>query len=182
MFGLLRLFGVTLRSRFRPRRSLLETSVLRLRVWPTDLDLNLHLNNARYLGLMDLGRVDVLVSGGLGFWGQGGRQPLVAASFCRYFKPLGPFQAFELHTRLAGFDEKWCYFEQRFVAQGRLHALAVVKGLLVSQGRPVPTADLLVVAGQTPLQSPALPAWIREWLRAEREAIESLKAEARTSA
>ena len=34
---------------------LLDTSELPGRVWPMDLDTNLHMNNGRYLSLMDLG-------------------------------------------------------------------------------------------------------------------------------
>lgn len=178
--GFLRLLGLSLRSLLRGRRSLFETSVLGLRVWPPDLDLNLHMNNARYLSIMDLGRVDVLLAGGLGLWGRRGRQPLVAASFCRYFKPLRPFQAYELHTRLAGFDEKWFYFEQRFIAKGRLYTLGAVKGLMVgSDGAPIPTRELFAgIAAELPA-SPPLPGWMLDWLRCERSALDHLKSEAR---
>ena len=40
-------------------------SVLRFRAWPTDLDPSLHVNNGRYLALMDLGRLDLMVGAGL---------------------------------------------------------------------------------------------------------------------
>jgi thioesterase superfamily protein len=33
---------------------------LRFRILPHDLDLNFHVNNARYLSFMDLGRVDLM--------------------------------------------------------------------------------------------------------------------------
>jgi acyl-CoA thioesterase FadM len=178
MQDFLRLLFVYLGALSKPRRSLLETSVLKLRVWPGDLDLNLHLNNARYLNFMDLGRVDVLLAGGLGFWERRGRQPLVALSFCRYFKPLGPFQSFELHTRLLGLDEKWFYFEQRFMSKGRLHALGAVKGLIVDKNGPVSTHDLFAALGQEPPASPVLPGWMLDWLRSERAAIDQLKSEA----
>jgi len=177
MLDVLRLLSVYLGLLSKPRRSLLAVSVLKLRVWPSDLDLNLHLNNARYLNFMDLGRVDVLLAGGLGFWERRGRQPLVALSFCRYFKPLGPFQSFELHTRLLGLDEKWFYFEQRFMRKGRLHALGAVKGLIVDKNGPVPTRDLFAAVGQEPPASPAPPGWMLDWLRSERSAIEHLKSE-----
>ena len=31
-----------------------------MRVWPNDLDTNAHMNNGRYLTLMDLGRFDLM--------------------------------------------------------------------------------------------------------------------------
>jgi acyl-CoA thioesterase FadM len=40
-------------------------SVLSFRCLPTDIDFNLHLNNARYLMLADLGRVDIFFRSGL---------------------------------------------------------------------------------------------------------------------
>jgi acyl-CoA thioesterase FadM len=41
------------------------SSVLSFRCLPTDIDFNLHLNNARYLMLADLGRVDIFFRSGL---------------------------------------------------------------------------------------------------------------------
>ncbi|MEW9808699.1 thioesterase family protein [Mesorhizobium sp. ZMM04-5] len=40
-------------------------SVLSFRCLPTDIDFNLHLNNARYLMLADLGRIDIFFRSGL---------------------------------------------------------------------------------------------------------------------
>jgi acyl-CoA thioesterase FadM len=178
MLDFFRLLALSLGRRRRKLRPPLETSVLTFRVWPGDLDLNLHLNNARYLGFMDLGRVEVMMAAGLGFWGRRGRQPLVAASFCRYFKPLGPFQSFELRTRLAAYDDKWFYFEQRFLRRGVLHALAAVKGLMLGPRGPIPPRELFSEAGGEVPPSPPLPPWMRDWLRSERAAIDHLKAEA----
>lgn len=60
-----RLAKVLITAFFRDRLSLLDESVLEFRVLPTDLDVNLHMNNARYLSVMDLGRLDLLVRAGL---------------------------------------------------------------------------------------------------------------------
>lgn len=49
----------------RPPLEPFEESVLRLRVLPNDLDYNLHVNNGRYLMLMDLGRLDLVVRLGI---------------------------------------------------------------------------------------------------------------------
>ncbi len=54
----LRLVGYLLTARGRPAIALPgEISVLRFRAWLWDLDLSLHMNNGRYLSLMDLGRL-----------------------------------------------------------------------------------------------------------------------------
>ncbi len=60
-----RLLRLLLTARWRGRLGPLDESVLKLRVWPVDLDVNLHMNNGRYLSVMDLGRVDVILRTGL---------------------------------------------------------------------------------------------------------------------
>src|SRR5689334_3668379 len=47
------------------RRGALEPSVLPFRVLPNDLDPNWHMNNGRYLTIMDLGRLDLTLHSGL---------------------------------------------------------------------------------------------------------------------
>jgi acyl-CoA thioesterase FadM len=175
---LLRLLRISLLALVSRRRGVLETSVVHLRVWPNDLDLNLHMNNGRYLSLMDLGRVDVMFhSGAFKLWFTQGWQPLVAASSIRHFKSLSLGQAFEIRTRILGWDEKWIYFEQRFTRRGQLHALAGVKALMAGNQRLISTQELFGAAGQALQPSPPLPEWVLTWLKAERESIEMLKRE-----
>jgi acyl-CoA thioesterase FadM len=175
---LLRLMKISLLALFTPRRALMDESVIRLRVWPNDLDLNLHMNNGRYLSLMDLGRVDVMFhSGAFKLWFAKGWQPLVALSNIRHFKSLRLGQSFEIRTRILGWDEKWIFFEQRFTRAGQLHALAVVKALMAGNHRLVSTEELFGAAGQALRPSPPLPDWVRTWLKSERESIDRLKKE-----
>jgi len=175
---LLRLIKISLLALFTRRRGLMEESAIRLRVWPNDLDLNLHMNNGRYLSLMDLGRVDVMFhSGAFRLWFAKGWQPLVALSNIRHFKSLRLGQSFEIRTRILGWDEKWIYFEQRFTRKGGLHALAVVKALMAGNRRLISTEELFGAAGQALRPGPPLPDWVLTWLKAERQAIDLLKKE-----
>ena len=180
MSFLLRLLRVVLRAWIGRPRSLHEPSRVFVRVWPNDLDLNVHMNNGRYLTLMDLGRLDMMLrTGAMRLWLGRGWQPLVAVSMCRHFKALKCFQRFELRTTVLGWDEKWVYFEQRFLRGGELYALAAVKALMAGPQGPVPTRTLfqeLDFHHEFP-KSPELPAWVTTWLAAEREAITQLKAE-----
>src|SRR5208283_4679769 len=43
-----------------PLLGVLGEDTLRMRVWPNDIDLNLHMNNARYLSIMDYARTHYL--------------------------------------------------------------------------------------------------------------------------
>ncbi len=127
------------------------------RVLPNDLDLNLHMNNARYLSLMDLGRLDLLSRLGLlrlafrAHW-----LPVLGGVTIRFFRPLRPWQRYELITRVVGWDEKWFYLEQRFESGEKLVARAIVKALMRGPDGSIPSGSLLAQLGiaQT---SPPLP-------------------------
>lgn len=61
----LRLIRVWLTGRRRTRLTVDGESVIRVRVWPHDLDIWGHVNGGRYLTLSDLGRLDFTVRTGL---------------------------------------------------------------------------------------------------------------------
>ena len=65
MVLLFRLAAIIVKSLFRRRIDVRGESFLRFRVWPTDMDLNFHLNDGRYVSLTGLGRVDLMLRSGL---------------------------------------------------------------------------------------------------------------------
>lgn len=165
---ILRYIYTVLMALRRPYARPLDESSLPLRVWPPfDLDPNLHLNNGRFLSLMDLGRMDLVVRCGLGkaLWQRRWR-PLVASAVIRYRGSLEPFQRFELKTRIAGWDEKWFWIEQRFVVGERTVAIGAIKGLFRGPQGNVSTAEVLTTAG-VDQPAPALPAWLQAWREAD---------------
>jgi len=56
VFPWLRLIRVGSNLIGKSKVDLLATTRVYLRVWPNDLDLNIHVNNGRYLALADIGR------------------------------------------------------------------------------------------------------------------------------
>ena len=60
-----RLAVVAARAMIRSNLSALESSNCNFRVLPTDLDVNLHMNNGRFLQIMDLARIDWLLRTGI---------------------------------------------------------------------------------------------------------------------
>jgi acyl-CoA thioesterase FadM len=150
---------------FRKPLGLLETSVVECRVWPTDLDNNIHMNNGRYLTIMDLGRFDWILSCGfLGLCLKNRWFPIVGALKILYLKPLKPFQKFQLKTRVLGWDAKWIYVEQNFEADGVLCAKSVLQGLFHGKQTKVTTGEWLKAAGYAK-KSPRLPKDVQSWLR-----------------
>jgi len=157
----LRLLRVLLGTLFIRRRPLLEPGCLRFRVWPTDCDINLHLNNGRYLAFMDLGRIHLIAQ--IGFLGKILRRqwvPVLTDAEIRFIRPLKPLQPFELVTRLLTWDENCFYIEQRFIAGGRLHAVGRVKGLFLSGRERVQSRTILEQLGLD-LEPPADPESVR---------------------
>jgi acyl-CoA thioesterase FadM len=162
------LIGILIGSFFRPALKPLDPSILTLRVWPTDLDINTHMNNGRFLTVMDLGRLDLIARTPLGKMVVKFRwQPIVASALIRYFRPLNPFQKYQLRSRVVGWDEKWFYVEQRFERNGEPIAIGFVKGLFRDRRGNVPIADVLK-AVDVAFPSPDLPAAIKSWQEAER--------------
>lgn len=146
-----------------PRIDPLETDVVGMRVWPNDIDFNLHLNNGRYLSAMDYGRMRLLARAGLlrpvlrARW-----TAVVGAVWMTYRRSLPLFARFELATRLVCWDERWFYMEQTFTGKDGLAAIGWVKGAVVSpEGIVAPQRLLQMVAPG--ILSPPLPENILTW-------------------
>lgn len=147
-------------ARFKAPLGVMEEGRMRLRVWPTDLDIAVHVNNGRYLSIADLGRWEMLLR--TGFWPKmraRGWHPVVGTSKVWHRRSLMPFQTFDLTTRILGWDEKWTYIEHRFEGTGKkadtVYCRIVVKTLFLHGREKVPTQTLIETMGFDG-QSPAL--------------------------
>jgi len=169
---ILRLLYVLLWGTRGARLQPLDESVVKFRVFPNDLDTNLHMNNGRYLTLMDLGRLDLLVRMGVVREVRRRRwNPVVASLAIRYRRSLAPWQSYELRTRLVAWDDRWFFLEQRFTRGGETMAVAMVKALFVGPGGRVPPRELVDVAGYD-VVTPEIPESIRRWEAAEDALLE----------
>ncbi len=171
----LRLIWYVLTAWRRPKLAVPEgVSRLALRVWPTDLDTSAHLNNGRYLTLMDLGRLDLMVAGGL--WRAVLRHkwtPIASAVKIRFRRELRLFQRFEIATRIVAWDDTNVVLEQLFVItggakDGQVAAQALFKGGLYDRraGQFVPIARLMHEVG-VDVPSPAPSAEVAAFLEAD---------------
>ena len=159
----LRLLKVLLGLPFVRRSGLFDPGRIHFRSWPNDLDLNLHINNGRYLTFMDLGRIHLLAQMGLlGTVVRRGWQPVLTAAEINFVRAIGPFQRFALVTRLLTWDEKYFYIEQQFLRGETLCAVASVRGLFLERGRRVAPAEAIEVLKPDAV-APEMPALIRHW-------------------
>ncbi len=117
-----RLLLLTLRTRLartRPSRlgrgtSLWDEARTPFRVAPTDLDPLRHVNNGKYLSLLDLGRYDLLTRSG--FWqaaSERGWYAVVAAQTITYKRSLTLGQRFVLRTGCSGWTNGRCTWSRR---------------------------------------------------------------------
>jgi YbgC/YbaW family acyl-CoA thioester hydrolase len=111
-------------------------SRLAMRCWLTDLDINRHMNNSRYLALMDIGRYHFMLVSGLGrelLWRRR-LQPVLVRAEVDFKRSLQPGDRFVLETRLVDVGTKRSVLQQRFwrgdelVAEGQVTALFLKKG------------------------------------------------------
>lgn len=162
-----RLLRVLIGGLLKPRLSLKDESCLRFKTALSDLDLYGHMNNGRFLTLMDLGRIDLIRRSPLAAVIRDHRwNPLVGSVLMRYRRPLLFGETFELRTRILCWDEKWFYLEQRFEKSGQSAAVGLVKGLFMSPGGAVPVPRVLKECGWSGV-SPEIPEKIRRWAEAE---------------
>lgn len=156
---------VGLRARRRSRLSLLDEARLPQRVRVRDCDWYGHINNGRYLSLMDLGRIDFGVrSAFYEMSRERGWKPVAAGATIRFRRELRWRARYELVTRCVGWDDDWWFFEQRFErADGQLSAKAYAKiAMLDANGKRLSTATVLDAIREE-LTQPELPADILAW-------------------
>lgn len=139
-------------GRRRPSATIWDTVRTPFRVWPTDLDANGHMNNGRYLTLLDLARIDLMArSRTIKASMDAGWYPVVAAQEIKYRRSLKPFQKFEVATTMLGHDTKNVLIKQEFVVGEQVYATAVVKARwLHRSGGSVSMEQLAEVTGEFP--------------------------------
>ena len=159
-----RMLRVFLSAKRRQDLSLWDTAVTRFRVSLGDLDTVGHMNNGRYLTLLDLGRTDLMLRSGL--WQRVKKRgwfPVVAGLSITYWKDLKLGQQFDIHTRVLGIDDRWFYLEQYFMRGETEHVRAVIRGCFVEPGKGrVPADELMTLVGEVPAHF-QVPEWVRSW-------------------
>jgi acyl-CoA thioesterase FadM len=145
-----------------------DESVLKMRVFFSDMDFYPELNNGRYLTLMDLGRIELALRTGLWRtvrqkkWGL-----VVAGASIRYRHKLKAFRRFTLHTRIVAADRRWFYFHQFTSRKGKIYSSALVRTGITSRLGVVPVRKVLEALG-VPDWDPGMPDWVEAWINAEK--------------
>ena len=159
-----RLLWLLVSSRRQTTLSALDTCRTPFGVLPSDLDVLRHMNNGRYLSIMDLARVDLMTRSGLaGRLRQRQWYPVVAAQTIRFRRSLTLFQRFAVESRVLGWDDKAFLVEQLFVRNAEVVASAVVRARFLGRGgERIASRDILNLVGLDQA-SPPLPDVVARW-------------------
>lgn len=140
-----------------PRLEPLDEARLSLRVTPLDCDVYGHMNNGRYLTVMDFGRWNhVQRTGMLRLFVSRSWWPVLGAARVEFRRELRLFRRYQLATRIAAWEGKWFWFEQRFLVGDVLHASGLVRGVVRHRGRSLPMDEVMGALGVS-LSSPPPP-------------------------
>lgn len=157
----------------------LSLTSVHLRVWPNDLDFNLHVNNGRYLTLADISRMHWFMSTGV--WDvtrRHGAIPIVGDALAKFRRDLKVFERFEIQARMVGWNERWGFLEHRFIRNGRVLGVVAVRGVFKGRSGTIAPGELMRELGVN-ADSPTLPRWVSEWNNGAEALSEVLREEER---
>jgi len=167
MYPYLRIIKLFATKKSRGKLKIGEESILKMRVHLGDIDPFLELNNGRHLTMMDFGRFDLAIRSGLmsvvkqNNWGLA-----VAGASVRYRHRLKFLQKYTLHSQVVGWDEKWFYFHQKTVSNGKIHSAALIRTAITSKNGIIKTKQVLTTMGYTDTTH-NVPDWIKAWAEAD---------------
>lgn len=151
------------RGRYRPG----DESRLAFRCLPSDVDPNLHLNNARYLMLADLGRMDLFVRSGLmRLRRERGWLPMMGGVEAAYLREIRLWRRFEIVSSFAAWSGTQIVGQHRFILDDGTPAATVLTtaGVYDRAGRKFVPFDEVVSALGFPLVSPPMSEAERSFL------------------
>ncbi len=122
-------------SFFKPELAIIRPeNSLTMRVLPNDLDINMHMNNGRYLTICDLSRVDVFIRTGLArTMLNEGWIPVISVHTMQYKKPLKLFQKYKVTMKIVDWDDKSFQMEHHFTVGDRVVATGTSVGCVLSK-------------------------------------------------
>lgn len=105
-----------------------DSVLLPMRVMPWDCDLNFHINNGRYLSILDLARVQLYMATGVFslITGQNRMQVLVVSAHLVYRRSIDIFVKYDISSRFIGRTDKFLVIEHQFLLKGQIAVLCYV--------------------------------------------------------
>jgi len=140
-----RMLWLLIASFFKPRLPIEKPkNSLCLRVLPNDIDINLHMNNGRYLTICDLTRVDMFIRAGLvktmikEKW-----IPVISEHTMKYKKALKVFQKYTIKMEITGWDKKSFKMLHTFIVAESIIVEGTSCGVILSKSAVIPPDDVM---------------------------------------
>lgn len=157
------LITAAMRRKRPATHGLLDTFTAEFRVGLFDIDINMHMNNYKYLKYMDRCRLEHAVATSmLDKLLKARCAPVVANTEIAYVRELRPYQQFTVDTRILGWDDKYVYIDQRFMSQNKLHTHALMRMIYMYGGKAISPQAMQEITGLN-MQSPSLPEYVEQW-------------------
>lgn len=169
----LRLIWTLLRAWRMPKITVGDTLERDFTVLPNDLDLNGHMNNGRYLTIIDLMLLEYFVRTGFAtVMLKNGWRPMAGGSFITYRRGLQPFASYRLRFKLEASAEVWNFMRFEFACAGKLSAAGYMKGAAVSKQGLVPNSVAYALMDRE-IPTMAVPPAVQHWLDAENGVLQA---------
>ena len=140
-------------------------SRLPFRCLPSDVDFNLHLNNARYLMLADLGRVDIFFRSGLfALMRRKNWAPMLGGVEIAFVREIRLWQRFDVASSIETWQGREVLGRHRFVlASGETAAIAMTTAGVYDRTakRFVPMDDVIAALGHE-VRTPRPPSEVEK--------------------
>ncbi|MBL4606449.1 MAG: thioesterase family protein, partial [Pseudomonadales bacterium] len=148
---------------------------LPLLVMPWDCDANFHINNGRYLSIMDVARVQLYLDAGIvrpmmkNSW-----VPVVTSSHLLYRRSIDIFVKYDLSSQFVGRTEKFLIVEHRFKIKGKTAVLSYVALAFRDKNGVVDSDRLVEGFNLQNLSAESHPEIIDAFLKADKQFLDAL--------
>jgi YbgC/YbaW family acyl-CoA thioester hydrolase len=143
--------------------NLLDTIVSKHRVKLSDIDIYLHMNNAKYLKNYEAARWNFGIETSLtAKILKANIKFIVCAAELAYIKELKWNKNYEIHTQFAGNDEKYFYWEQKMIVNGKTANHGMFKVLFLGKKGVVPSQEIFNLLGLS-VENKELPEHFNKW-------------------
>ncbi len=122
-----RLLRMALTAKSRGPYRMGDESRLSFRCLPTDIDSNMHLNNARYMMLADIGRIDIFIRAGLIDVARSRKwAPMMGGLQAVYVREIRLWKRFEVVSTVETWEDSQVIGRHRFVLESGVSAAFVM--------------------------------------------------------
>lgn len=177
----LRLLVAVIRGLLHPKTPISRVGESRFRVMPHDIDAFGHMNNGRYLQIMDVARAEWMARAGvLGVMWRNQWSATLGGTTVRFRRFLRLFQCYIVRTRLLCYDSDWFYLEHTVISDSdNTVAVGISRAALRGEAGWLSTEQVMSQVEPNAVSAP-MPDYVRTLFQAELHMLEASRQPCRT--